>query len=139
MTYATKQNLIDRFGDKELAELTDRTNGAVIDDTVVTRALNDADALINGYLAAKYTLPLAVVPAALEPVASDVARYYLYEDRVTDIVKNRYEDRVAWLEGVSRGTVNLGVSTANQAPAAAGGPQYKAPDRVFTRETLEDY
>lgn len=139
MTYATKQNLIDRFGEQELVELTNRAGGALIDDAVLDRALADADAEVNGYLAVKYALPLAVVPAVLEPVACDIARYYLYEDRVTEQVMERYKARVAFLSGVAKGHVNLGVDAASQAPASSGGPQHEAPDRVFTGDTLADY
>lgn len=137
--YAIKQNMIDRFGEAELVELTNRAGGALIDDAVLTRALADADAEINGHLAAKYTLPLAVVPAVLEPIACDIARYYLYEDRVTDQVDDRYKARVRFLEGVGKGSVSLGVDAANQVPAAAGGPQFEAPERVFTGDTLADF
>src|SRR5687768_14705793 len=108
--------MIDRFGEAELVELTNRAGGAAIDDAVLNRALGDADAEINGHLAAKYTLPLAVVPAVLEPIACDIARFYLYEDRPTEQVAERYKMRVRFLEGVGKGTVNLGVDAANQAP-----------------------
>lgn len=139
MTYATQQNLIDRFGATELAQLTDRTAGTTIDVTVVAKALEDADAVINGYLKAKYTLPLSPVPLVLTRVAADIARYYLYEDRVTEIVEKRYQDAVKFLKGVADGSVQLGVDAVNQAPAASGGPQYAAPDRVFNRDTLANY
>lgn len=141
MGYATKQNLIDRFGEKELIELTDRATPAAgaIDDQVLGRALADADARINAFLAPRYTLPIDPVPASLEPVACDIARYYLYEDRVTDQVKRRYDDAVAFLKAVANGTADIGVSTGNQAPASSGGPQVSAPDRIFTGETLADF
>lgn len=139
MTYAVKQNLIDRFGNTELAQLTDRTSGVTIDDAVLNKALNDADAAINGYLTVKYTIPITPVPAILERFGCDIARYYLYEDRVTEQVKRRYDDAIAYLKGVANGTVNLGVDAANQAPASSGGPEFSAPDRVFTGDSLVDY
>jgi len=139
--YATQQNLIDRFGERELIELSDRADPPLgtIDATVVNKKLADADATINGYLAVKYALPLAPVPSMLERIACDIARYYLYEDRVTDQVKRRYDDCIAWLKGVANGTVNLGVDAANQAPASSGGPETSAPDRIFTGDTLVDF
>lgn len=139
MTYATQQNMIDRFGAVELTQLTDRSNSGGIDAAVMARALADADAAINGYLSARYTLPLDPVPLVLERLACDIARYFLYEDRATEQVAKRYNDAVKMLEGISRGTVALGVDGANQAPAATGGPEYSAPDRVFTHDTLVDY
>ena len=147
MTYATQQNLIDRFGTTELAQLTDRTAGTTIDATVVAKALTDADAEINGYLATRYTLPLSPVPTIIERLACDIARYFLFEDRVTEQVKARYDAAIKFLTNVSKGVITLGVDAASAAPAESGGAQVTAGDRVFTRGkadgsqvgTLDDY
>ena len=138
--YATKQNLIDRFGESELAQLTDRDAGTTIDDTVVNRALADADSLINGYLQTRYTLPLSSVPPVLEGVASDIARYYLFEDRAPEIVEARYKDRVGWLKDVSTGKASLGLDAAGDETATETGTvDYNANDRVFDKDTLSDF
>ncbi len=139
MTYATQQNMIDRFGELELTQLTDRANTGAIDAAVMARALEDADGVINGYLKAKYALPLDPVPLVLARTAADIARYFLYEDRVTEIVEKRYQDAVRFLKNMADGSVQLGVDATNQAPIAAGGPQYDAPNRQFTNDTLADY
>jgi len=141
MTYAVKQNLIDRFGSAELTELTDRATppAGAIDDAVLNKALNDADAAINGYVAVKYTLPINPVPAMFERFGCDIARYYLYEDRANDQVRRRYDDAIKYLEGVASGKVNIGVDAANQAPASSGGPEVSAPERIFTGDSLVDF
>jgi len=141
MAYATQQNLIDRFGERELIELTDRADPptGAIDAAVVTKALADADGAINGYLAVKYQLPISPVPVMFERFGCDIARYYLYEDRVTDQVRRRYEDAIKYLEGVASGKVNIGVDASNQAPSSSGGPEVSAPDRIFTGDSLADF
>lgn len=141
MTYATQQDLIDRYGEEELIQLTDRTDPpqGAIDATVVSRALEDADHEIDGYLAARYTLPLASTPQVLVRIACDIARYRLYDDRATEAVTQRYKDSVRFLEAVSRGQVTLGLDAAQQAPASSGGPQYSAPERIFSGDSLADY
>lgn len=141
MSYATQQNLVDRFSEQELIELTDRADppAGAIDAAAVAKALEDADGEINGYLAAKYTLPLDPVPLVLQRLAADIARYFLYKDRVTEIVEKRYKDAVRFLKDVASGAVRLGVDAANEEPAASGGPTYSAPDRVFTSDTLSDF
>lgn len=136
MTYATQQNLIDRFGQAEIAQLTDRTNGTTIDATVVGKALADADGEINGYLAIRYTLPLSPVPTIIERLACDIARYYLFEDRVTEVVKARYDAAVKFLTSVSKGVVTLGVDSASAEPAAADSVQFTTGQKVFAREDL---
>lgn len=139
MTYATQQDMTDRFGEEELIELTDRANLGVIDATVLGRALADADAEINGYLASRYTLPLASVPPVLVAKASDMARYYLYDMRVTEAVKARYDDAVKYLQSLAKGLVSLGLDPLNVPVADAGGVQIQANGRVFDAAGLVDY
>jgi phage gp36-like protein len=105
MPYCTRQNLIDRFTEAELIQLTDRANLGVINDSVLNQAISDADNEINGYIAKH--LPLATVPPRLVKLACDIARYHLYDDLVPDHVQNRYRDAVAYLSGVSKGQFPL--------------------------------
>jgi phage gp36-like protein len=145
MTYAVQQDLIDRFGQSEILELTDRANTGSIDATVVARALGDADALINSYIAAQIVLPLTSVPTNLVRLAADVARFYLSDDRPTDAVKAAYKNAVDYLRDVASGRATLGVDAASQPPPRTGGVQIVAANRVFTLGrartpgTLDDY
>lgn len=139
MTYATQQDLVDRFSSDELLQLTDRSNTGQIDAVVVSRALGDADAEINGYLAARYSLPLATVPAVLVRLACDLARYQLYADRVTDSVRQRYEDAVRMLKSLAKGELQLGVASGLSTPVSDAGVRVIGPTRVFDRDQLADY
>jgi len=117
MTYATQADLTDRFGATELAQRTDRTNGTTIDTVVLGRALADADSEIDGYLATRYTLPLASTPPVLNRLACDMARYRLYDDGVPETVRVRYQDAVGLLKRMASGEVQL----AGIAPVAVAG------------------
>jgi phage gp36-like protein len=141
MSYATKQDMIDRFKELELIQLTNEVvePETVIDDTVLDRALADADAEIDLYLVGRYSLPLASVPAMLKNLACDIARYKLYDDRTTDQVTKRYDDGVKLLRLVSKGEVSLGPTGATPAPREIGGPTVQGNDRVFSAATLKDY
>jgi len=140
VTYAVKQDLIDRFGEKELRELTDRVNRppTTIDDVVVGRALADADGLIDGYIGKRYALPVAEVPPMLTKTAADLARYFLHgkaADKDSPVTA-AYNQAVAWLRDVSKGLVELG-NGAIEPPAAGGGSvKTSRPNRVFTRDTM---
>ncbi|PTW61426.1 phage gp36-like protein [Breoghania corrubedonensis] len=144
MTYATQQDLIDRFGADELIQLTDRLSvpPAAIDADVVARALSDADALIDSYLRKRYALPLDPAPPVLVKIASDLARYNLYDDGADKDgpVVRAQGSALAWLRDVSKGLIELDDGTGD-APAASGGGQVRAsyPDRVFTRDSLRGY
>lgn len=140
MPYATQQDLVDRFGETEVIQLSDRTSSGAIDAVVVAAKLADAGAEIDGYLAGRYTLPLVPVPLTLQRIACDIARYHLYDDRVTEAVAKRYNDAIKFLTGVSKGDIQLGVDAGGTAPpSAAGAPEFTACDPVFTRDTLKDF
>lgn len=139
MPYADQQALIERFGESELIRLSDHNNTGVIDAGVVAGKLADADAEIDGYLAGRYTLPLTTVPEALRRIACDIARYHLYDDRVTEAVQKRYDDAVKFLVMVSKGQVQLGVDTGGNTPQTGAAPEYYVGDQVFDARTLRDF
>ena len=100
--YCTQQNLVDRFGETELIQLTDRDNIGVIDTSVLARAITDAGCEMDSYLTG-YSLPLATVPDNFERIACDIARYYLYDNLMAEQVKARYESCIRYLKDVSKG------------------------------------
>lgn len=84
MTYATRQDLVDRFGTGEVEKL-ERGGRSV------TAAIEDADADIDGRLSTAFALPL---PAGrtwpqLTAIAADLARARLYDDKPTGAVSGR--------------------------------------------------
>ena len=124
MHYATQQDLIDRFGERELIQLTD-PDGAAIAETRVERALLDAHALADGKLSRVYAVPLdgcrkpapqpgnvhaveQVPPPQLVRIVCDVARYYLYDDLAPESeVVARYKQAVAELDAIAAGKAQL--------------------------------
>ena len=138
MPYATQADLETRFGSEELAQRTDRINGSVIDATVVARALADADAEIDAYLAVRYQLPLASVPAALGRVACDIARYRLC-DVPPEEVRTRYEDAVRDLKRAADGSLVVDGASTLAKSASGIGVASQAPERVFSADVLSGY
>ena len=139
MTYATQADLETRFGSDELAQITDRINGSVIDASVVARAIADAEAEIDGYLAARYQLPLASVPAVLGRLTCDMARYYLYADRFTESVRKRYEDAVRLLKAMASGDVKLDAAVVLAPSVSSVSVSSRAPERIFGADGLSAY
>lgn len=143
MSYATQQDLVDRFGAVELAQLTDEAAGQTINAAKVAQALADADAEIDGYLGTRYALPLATVPPLLERVACDIARYYLFDDRANEAVRLRYTNAVALLKNLGSGSVTLGLAAAQPAPEPAAGTVTMRVatlrSRLFDNDTLDSF
>jgi phage gp36-like protein len=132
MAYVTQQQLIDRFGEAELIQLTDRENTGSVDTAVLDQAIADAGAEYDGYLASRYQLPISPVPAIIALYVGDVVRYRLYDDGATEEVRKRYEDAIKFARMVGEGKLRLGAAVDE--PVAAGGAQMESGGRVFGRD-----
>ncbi len=137
MSYVTQAEMIARFGESELVQVTDRGMTGAIDAAVLSAAIADADADIDAYLGSGgYTVPMTPVPTVLVRLAADLVRYRLYDDAATETVRQRYEDARRMLEAIAAGRVSLGPADTG---GSAGSPESDAADRIFTSDTLGDF
>lgn len=139
MAYISQAEMVLRFGETELIQLTDRdgTAGAIV-SSVLDGAIADADALIDAHLVpAGYAVPLSPVPAVVVRIAADLARYFLFSAQSEDAEApwaKRYTDAVRLLQKIGAGDVQLGATVSG----GAGTPEFIAPTRVFSRDDLAD-
>lgn len=138
MPYATKQDLIDRFGEQELIELTDRDNSGAIDDTVLDQALADANEEIDTYVGARYRLPLSTVPQILVRWCADIARYHLYDEAAPEQVQKRYDGVRGSMKMLAEGKTTLGLDTDDQ-QTTTGDPSVKAGTARITDDDEADF
>lgn len=138
MSYCAEADLKARFGDREVDDLLDRDQDDTADTNALTSAQADCDALIDGYLAAKYTTPLSPVPSIIVGIACNVVRYMLYGNNAPEEVRKRYEDSLKQLKDISNGVITLPSDSVTQLETA-GGIEYVEPDRVFTMSSLSDF
>ena len=145
MSYCTVVDIQNIVPEQDLIELTDDTlPPAMVDQDRVDRAISDAGELIDGSLRGRYTLPLTPVPGLINTLAVDLAIYRLYSRRIKltppEVVGERHKEALKLLEQIRSGRISLGTENVGGDPTPnAGGPQISVPDRVFSRETLEDY
>lgn len=142
MTYATPMDLIDLFGEVELTDLTDRADPpmGVVNLRVAQDAIDDAAAMIDGYLAKRYALPLPTVPPMLRAMACDIARYRLHTRLApTDAVRANYDDALRRLRDIAAGVLELPVPGAAIATSVPDLPAASNPARIFTDATLKDF
>lgn len=111
-SYATVQDVIDRYGNDALLLIADRDNDGLVDNAIVDTALADASAQIDAYLAVKYTLPFATAPALLVSLCVDIALYRLSAERdvATDERRRRFDDALQLLERLSNGDASFGIA-----------------------------
>lgn len=147
MAYATSAQMVTAFGAQELYDLTNHDNplATTVNEPVAEQALADASATIDGYLQeAGYVLPLAVAtPPILRHFALDIARYFLDDCPIgdRDFVRVRYNDAIAWLQGLAKGKNSLGLpkAEAEQVAPQGGLTHWQAPEPTFGSAALRGY
>lgn len=138
MPYATPADLETRYGAAELGELTNRAGGFDPDDAVLLAALGDASAEIDGYLATRYAVPVAPVPAVLVGAACAIARYRLRGPAGGDAVRQGYDAAIRLLRDIADGRAGLQGAAAPAVPSA-GTVHVSAPDRRVSVSHLSDF
>lgn len=141
MAYTDLVQLTDRFGERALIGLTDRGDvfTGTIDTDVIDRAITDAAAVIDGYLKARYQLPLAAVPALVSDVAAKITYYNLHTNVVPDKTDRDYHDAIALLKEISRGLVQLDVAGVEPAAREGDGVRVTDRERPFTEDNLKGF
>lgn len=142
MPYATQAGLTQRYGALMLVQLTDRAPvpTGLVDSLVVEQALAEADALIDGYLAGRYSLPLAAVPPILTPIAEVIAIYNLHITEPEAKIKADYDAAIKRLAEIAKGVITL-KDVAGIEPAApdSAGVQITDRERDFTPDTMTGF
>lgn len=121
--YCTPDDLIQRFGATEVAQLVPLAPG-MEDTEAVQRACDDATDIVNGYLAARHTLPLSSVPRILNRLTLAIARYELHlggDRQPTEQVKQNRDDAIAFLKDVAAGRADLGIDDGGETPVETSG------------------
>ncbi|HEZ5798298.1 gp436 family protein [Neisseria meningitidis] len=124
MAYATVEDMVARFSELEVIQLTDRNQDGLIDEDVAAVALADATAEIDAYLG-RFKRPFTDVPPILKRLCCDIARYRLTAANgvlITDEIRNRYKiDVLDLLRAMAKGEVQLGVDDSGEEVAAGEG------------------
>ncbi len=133
MSYTSKAEMIRRYGNTELIELTDRDQLDAIDDDVLNIAISDADSTINASLQGRYDVPLSPIPDVLLLCASVLARANLYKDEQTDLIINDKKEQLDFLQKVRDGEINLGTANGAEVEAEDNAVMFEGGGNVFDR------
>ena len=166
MTYASANQLLARYSSDEIAQRADVSIPPVVYGELlskaaagadlsaytpaeqaaaglalakVNRVLQDAEQTINSYLAGRYQLPLSNAPEVLERIAGQLARYFLYDDNATEQIETLYKDSIKFLEGVSTGRVQLGVTNNGNTATPAATAEMVSDALVFSRASSRGF
>lgn len=141
MPYVTKADMIDRYTEGKLRELTDREPpyAGTIVDAVLDRAIASADKLIDGYLGRRYVLPLVWLPDLLTDVAARLAFAGLYIETAPEKVTADYQAAMRTLRDIAAGEIVLEVGGIEAPTADPLLIETSASERVFDRDSLRNW
>ncbi|QYK42864.1 MAG: DUF1320 domain-containing protein [Paracoccaceae bacterium] len=141
MTYATADQLTERYGEQMLIAATDR--GAVPtgapDMATIARALASADAVIDGFLNDRYALPLADVPPLLADIAQAIAIYRLHPYAADPKLKEDHADALRMLRDIADGRVRLSLAGVETPGTGDTGAMFTDRERPMTETTLKGF
>lgn len=111
MPYAAQSDLVPlRMTQQELEQLTDDDNSGSVNASVVDAALEEASGTVDSYCRNRYTTPLQTSDV-VKARTLDIAVYLLFSRRrqvkISETVRQRYEDAIAFLKDVAAGRVQL--------------------------------
>ncbi len=121
MAYAVLDDIVARAGEEEILQVADRDNDGVADPDVIAAAIATAESEINGYISARYRLPLVQVPDLVKSWTVSIARYHLHRDGAPDHVVRDWKSAMDGLRDVARSLVSLPIVDGGEAPADDAG------------------
>lgn len=140
MPYITTLQLTDRVGEGTLIDLTDRdtpATGAVV-EAVITRAVADAEAVIDGYLKKRYALPITEVPNLITDLAGAITIWKLHVHEPGGKVETDYKDAMRQLRDIADGKISLPLPDGSEATETGNtGARMADRERPFTETTMK--
>jgi len=140
LAYATQADLLNQMTEQELIQLTDDAGNSLVDAAKVTDAIKAADATIDAYAGARYTLPLQT-SEKVRHLSMDIAIYELEKRRrrIREDTQKAYDAAIAFLKDLSAGRAVLDQPSGQ--PAQTSELDVKVPDDkgVFSDENLEGF
>ena len=123
-----------------LAQLTDDDSTGSKNDDIITAAIEDAQAVVDGYCGKRYMVPFTDPTRLVKKLTAMLAKYNLYarRDEITESVDALHKDAIKTLSDISTGKVSLGIEP-EPAPAAETGGTISGPKKVFGRDNLKGF
>ncbi|MFQ1004743.1 gp436 family protein [Gilliamella sp. CG22] len=121
MAYATVQDVYSRYSKTVINQLADskididEATGEPLQtrEQIISNAILDASAAIDGYISGRVSLPIDKIPAVLVRAACVLAYYNLADNVATEKAEKDKDDIIRFLEKVAAGQISLGLSIDN--------------------------
>lgn len=144
MAYSTTADVLAMIDSTDLSQLVDDEDLGGLSDPAtdrIERAIEDADAEIDGYLGVKYSVPLSPVPNMIRRISVTIAVYLLFSRRKGPPENwiRLYEEAINYLKSVIAGETSLGNTDPDGTPGGGSQAEFHVdnPERLFRRDKLK--
>lgn len=138
-TYVSLADFVARFGVEAAVRLTDEAGTGRIDKARITGALVDAQAIADGWLAGRFSLPISPTPPLLATAILDLAMLRLHRGDAPAGVASAGKQAMNTLEALGKGTMTLPGTAALPAATPADPVVYSTGGRQFTDNSLAGF
>lgn len=140
MAYASLDDLLKKVDEPTLIRLTDVAGTGGVDEATATRAIRDADALIDAYVATHYMVPVNPVPHVVTDLSATlaVAGLFAFRSLPSPVWEGGRERAIALLKEVAAGRATLEGAVQEPPPSSnsASTVSVTANPRLFSRDLL---
>jgi phage gp36-like protein len=144
MAYCTQSDLSASVESTLLVDLTDDLGAGSIDAAKITRAIADADSVIDGYARGIYSVPIPIpLPTLIRKLSVDLSLYNLFSRRGSAFelpawIETKHKDAMSMLRDIRDGKIDLGVEPP-PSESTAQVADYSGNDQLFNASTMEEF
>jgi phage gp36-like protein len=140
-TYLTAQDFVDRIGLDQAIRITDTEGTGRIDAARLGKALVDASAEAEAYLAGRFATPLSQPSQLIAGIVFDLAVARLWVGEAPDGVRERAAAATARLRDIAKGLLTLPGATLLAPAEVSATPVLTSPQRggLFSRDRLSQF
>ena len=131
--YLNPREYVQKFGYSETVLLCDLYDLNRIDTAKILMALQEAAALVDGYISAQYLVPLAPVPALITAITGNIARHILHVENIPESVGANYNQALKKLKDIASGILKISGARV-ESSSSSHAPSYTVSGRKFTRK-----
>lgn len=147
MDYCTIDDIETQTSTPTLIQLTSDDEQEAVNRVVAQEAILYSSTLIDGYLCARYSLPLDTHFPLLRILAIDLSIHRLYTRRMRDempeVIENNYKNAISTLKDIQKGVITLQSENDSLETAGFNAEEYKTNkqiiDRLFGKERMLEY
>jgi phage gp36-like protein len=137
--YISQGDLDEYIEERSLIQLTDDNNAGSVNAAIVEECIGGAEDEVDGYLASRYTVPIAgTVPGNITEACVVLAcrRLYVRRGRVPEMFSEVVKDTMDMLKMIAKGQIQI---DADEPSSPKGEIDVTYQERVFNRSNMSGW